>query len=165
MPKLKAQWIDASPPLLRLSLEAPIHALLERLPRSVENVLTHPERSPKVIKRLFPATYGDPLREEEHRQLLGTSLLERRLQGLETYALIVARSNIKKKIVQLDLTRPEVDLMMQVINDFRLLLATEMDIVDNDWMETFDVESADRRTFAELAATSAVQQVLIGAMS
>jgi hypothetical protein len=93
--------------------------------------------------------------------LLGDALFERRRGYLRVFNETLQRERNDGEIT---LTRLEVDLWLHVLNDMRLMVATEMDICENGWFED-EALRGDRRMYG-LAVLSALQEDLLrGVMS
>ncbi|HGY90834.1 MAG TPA: DUF2017 family protein [Planctomycetes bacterium] len=143
--------------LLEVTLEAAEMRFLRKVPKKLKDIFLHPDRSPAVIDRLFPPTYDDPETEKEHRRLLGETLLERRKEGLECFSQILDRADGGR----LTASVAEINLLLQVLNDYRLMLGVEMNLTDNDWSSDARVFFRHPRKFAEMAFASALQEEII----
>ncbi|MFO0982848.1 MAG: DUF2017 family protein [Planctomycetota bacterium] len=139
--------------------------LLRSLPTRLRDILLNPERAPAVLDRLFPPTHTDDAESEaEHRRLLGQTLLECRLDTIKGFEQTLARVRRRIAFPEIQLSLPEVDLWLHVINDVRLLLGTQLDIKDNDWRRQPLAADADVESYCVLVALSTLQEVMLGAM-
>lgn len=107
--------------------------VLENVPQHLEQVLTDPDAHGRIIDRLFPPTFrNDPEAEAEHRRLLGETMLERRREDLAAFSATLARledhGTEEEPMEGIELEPPEVALWLRMLNDLRLLLATELGI-------------------------------------
>ena len=150
--------------LLELELQDLEIELMAAIPRQLRDVLLDPDRAPKVIDRLFPPTHRNPAEEEEHRRLLGSSLLHQRLEVLERFEQRLREGEDAEDGTRLRLSAGDVDLFLQVVNDMRLLLGVELNVCDNDWFERGPQTSAQEVQFQFLAFLSALQESLLQAM-
>lgn len=108
----------------QLSLEPSERALLGLLPDRLRRFLESPNESPKVLDRLFPPTYRNAGElESEHRRLLGADLLDRRKDALRRFEKMLS-SRRRLKSGATILSEIDVDILLSVLNDFRLLLAS-----------------------------------------
>lgn len=139
---------------------------LQALPTRLREVLLDPESAPRVIDRLFPPAHEDAMEDAEHRRLLGRSLYHERLEALERYESSFQGAELDPltDFHELTLGAAELDVWLHVLNDLRLLIATELDIRDNDWFEQGPRNSEDAIRFQLLASLSAVQEILLAAL-
>jgi hypothetical protein len=152
-------------PRVLVSLHPAEQQMLVNLRQSVRHALTHPQESEKILARLFPITHReDPDEEREHRRLLGESMLESRLEALDRFEATLHRATPKSGQFHVELSMAEVDLWLHVVNDMRLLLATELNIRDNNWLEQGVEDLADLMKFHFLAALSGMQEALLQAL-
>ncbi|MCA9322903.1 MAG: DUF2017 family protein [Planctomycetes bacterium] len=163
----RARWTKDQPPRLAFVLPTPVAEICQALPDRLRELLIHPERSPQVIDRLFPRTHETEVDEREHRRLLGESLLERRRDQVEAYAELIAAAEPLRlqRGLRLLLPRASIDLFMRVTNDYRLLLATEMGIEDNEWQLDASLFQDRQREFVELVWLSGIQEILLEALT
>ena len=149
---------------LRVHLEAPEWTVVRRLPEQLREVLLDPERSPKVIDRLFPITHAhDPEAEAEHRRLLGQSLFDQRLEVLRAFEKSCDQAEPRGKGCVVELDEPRLDLWLHVINDVRLMLATELNIQDNLWFDEQMLDASQGASYFQLMILSALQEMLLRA--
>ncbi len=141
------------------------HLLLTSLPEVLRDLLMDPNRSPKIIGRLFPRAFEDPREEEEHRRLIRESMLHERLELLDLFAGSLARTRAKLLRREVDLTLSEVDLWLHVINDYRLLLATLLDVRSNDWFKTPPKSEEEAVHYRLLVVLSHIEEELIAGVS
>ncbi|MAG56386.1 MAG: hypothetical protein CMJ83_08860 [Planctomycetes bacterium] len=151
-------------PHFRIILDVGERAVLQGLPERLETLLLHPDRSPKVIDRLFPPAHHDPDREREHRELIGSTLFEERRESLKAFAATLAIPP-DGPLVTLDVDLATINLWLHVVNDFRLLLATELGIEDNDYHERPPEDPDAYESFVLLEHLSSLQYMLLEAVS
>ena len=161
---MRADWTKEKPPRLRVSMTPAIYSMMCGLSRDVQEVLSDPERSPEVIDRLFPPAYESPELEAEHRRLLGETMFERRRTTLEAYDFLLSGGDVHDRYTTLTITQAEANLVLQVINDYRLILATELDVQDNDWRANIEIDEGNENTFNRLSAASEIQEILVQAL-
>ncbi len=148
---------DDEQTLLEVRLQPAEMRFLRKVPKKLKDLFLQPDRSPAVIDRLFPPTYDDADAEEEHRRLLGETLIERRKEGLECFTAILDRANNGRLVA----STAEINLLLQVLNDYRLMLGVEMNLTDNDWSSDARLFFRHPRKFAEMAFASALQEEMI----
>jgi hypothetical protein len=134
---------------------------LRSLPDRLREILLHPERPSAVIDRLFPKAHDKPKDQVDHRRLIGLSLYEERLENMTRFEDALGRDRALGPFLVLRLDIPEGHLWLHVINDFRLLLATELGIQDNEWHETPPTDEDGLESFALLELLSVLQVALI----
>lgn len=138
--------------------------VLAALPARLRELLLDPATSPRVVDRLFPPAHrDDPAEEAAHRRLIGTSLFEERRQALEEFEKTLTRREGSPIRPAVRLSAAEHRLWLHVINDFRLLLATELDIQDNEWSRRGPKSAEDAGSFQLLLFLSALQEMLLDA--
>jgi len=104
---------------LRLSKDE--RELLRSLPEQLKAVLQ--EDNPSV-RRLFPPAYtDDPEREAEYQGLMREDLLDRRHAAHEVMARTVDAT---------DLDGDELSAWLATLNDYRLVLGTQLDVSEDD---------------------------------
>jgi hypothetical protein len=95
--------------------------LLRSLPEQLKAVL---EEDDPRLRRLFPPAYADdPEREAEYRRLMREDLVDRRRAALDTMA---------KTIDANELDGEELAAWLAALNDFRLVLGTQLDVSEDD---------------------------------
>jgi hypothetical protein len=154
----------ASTPDLRLflQLETIEMKLLKSLRERLRELLLDPQRAPKVIDRLFPTSHlHDVIAEAEHRRLMGETMFERRLAALDDFDETLKRADRRRR---LELTAPEADLWLHVLNDLRLVIGTELDIRDNDWRARQPSSRAEAQSYAFLVVITALQETMLQAL-
>jgi hypothetical protein len=123
------------------------------LPARLRQVLGDPDFSDRVVRRLFPPTYGDPELEAEHRRLLGDDLIRRKLEGVEEFEKTLERRRPGPRGIVVTIEERQFDLWLAFLNDMRILLGTELDIQDDSWQAEFDPRhprAADMALYAYL---------------
>jgi hypothetical protein len=110
---------------VRLVLDADEARLLRQLADELRSILTGagPADDP-VVERLFPAAYEDALDEESYRDLVGGSLEQEKIAGLDaiTAALTPERS------ADVKLGADEVVSWLASLTDLRLALGVRLDV-------------------------------------
>ena len=113
---------------VRLSNEE--RALLRSLPGQLRELL---DTDDPAISRLFPPAYSeDPDRESEYQRLMKDELLGRRLE-----ALALLEETLDARV----LAEEQLLVWMRVINDFRLVLGTMLDVGEDD--DPTDIDTDD----------------------
>lgn len=109
-------------------LDADERALLRRLTDQLRDVLVSGPTD--ATTRLFPPGYAnDPQREAEYKELIGDSLLERRLSDLDVLEATAAATEVDANAL---------NVCMVAINSIRLVLGTTLDI-----SEELDLDELD----------------------
>lgn len=156
---------DPQDPRYLVRLEPPELELLKETPGRLKSLLTDPERSPRIIDRLFPPAHKDDAHEEaEHRRLVGETLMEERLESLEAFEKTLDRARNPARRPEVELSEGELHLWIHVTNDVRVMLGTELDIQDNDWYLTGPARPEDLPSFVLLVFLSDIQERLIEAL-
>jgi hypothetical protein len=147
---------------LFLQLEVDEMKLLKSLRQRLRHLLLDPNRAPKVIDRLFPASHlKDAKAEAEHRRLVGETMFERRLEALDRFEETLKRADRHRR---LELSAAEADLWLHVLNDIRLVLGTELDIRDNDWRRHPPRSRAEAQSYAFLIKMTILQETMLEAL-
>ena len=154
----------AEAPAVRLIVTGRELELLRLVPLRIRAALTGPSASAKVIDRLFPKTHVDPELEREHRRLLGETLLERRLELLVLYGQILDKGTRRPISYRIDLNSGEIDVLLHVLNDLRLILGTELGISSNGWWEEGPSDPAHLADFHFLGYLSSVEEEVLAAL-
>jgi Domain of unknown function (DUF2017) len=95
--------------------------LLRGLPEQLNDLL---DKEDPALRRLFPPAYqDDPERDAEYQRLMREDLVERRRAALETMARTVDAP---------DLSEEELSGWLGALNDFRLVLGTQLDVTEDD---------------------------------
>lgn len=141
-------------------------ATLLAVPDALKSALTEPDAARKVVDRLFPVAHlDDPEEEAAHRRLLGSSLFEERRESLEEFRRTLDRRQRRRRNLRLftvvPLAAQEVRLWIHVINDFRILLGTQLDIRDNEWRSRLPDSPEETASFLHLVRLSEVQSDLL----
>ena len=114
----------------RVDLSADERTLLGSLPGQLRQLLDLDDPS---VARLFPPAYAeDPDREQEYRRLMKDELLSRRLEALAT---------LEETLDVPMLSEEQILIWMRVINDFRLVLGTMLDVNEDD--DPGEIDAAD----------------------
>jgi len=143
-------------------LDAAEFAILEDVFPRLREILLHPERSRKVIDRLFPPAHLDDAEaQREFRRLMGETLLQTRLAAMAEFEKTLARADSDELPARLKLTEEEANLWLHVINDMRLMLALELGITENDWELDPPQDAADVPAFVMLLELTDMQHHLI----
>lgn len=118
-----------------VSLDLHEALILRELPSRLRDLLGRKDATDRVTRRLFPAAYSDPDKDREYRRLLGDDLRQRKLAGVDTFERTMTQIRLRGRRVEV-LVRPEdFDLWVGFVNDMRILIATELEIEDDDWGE------------------------------
>jgi hypothetical protein len=105
----------------QLHLSRDERELLRSLPQQLNAVLGEHDAS---LRRLFPPAYtDDPEREVEYQGLMREELLGRRQAAHETMARTIDAN---------DLDGEELNAWLATLNDFRLVLGTQLDVSEDD---------------------------------
>lgn len=153
-------------PRIRIWLDRVELGMIEGLSDRLRELLLDPNEAPRIVDRLFPPAFkDDPVAEDEHRRLVGSTLLEQRLESLREFDETLARSRDRLARGRFDLEGGEPHLWLHVINDMRLLLATQLDIKDNGWSEAGPQREEDAENFMLLLRLSDLQQHLLEVLS
>lgn len=154
---------SAERPLWTLTMKALEHQYLAKLSQRLHDLLKHPEKSKRVIDRLFPPTFKNrPAEEAQHRQLLGSMLWDQRKDTLQAFdRLMQSTAKAGPRNVALLLTAADIDILLRVTNDLRLMTATELDIQDNGWSERPPERVEDFQAYVSLCFVSVLQEVLL----
>jgi hypothetical protein len=95
--------------------------VLRTLPDQLRDLL---EKDDPSLRRLFPPAYAtDPEREAEYRRLMREDLVERRRATLDT---------MSRTLDAPDLSEEELADWLGALNDFRLILGTQLDVSEDD---------------------------------
>jgi hypothetical protein len=82
------------------------------------------------FRRLFPAAYhADPEHDAEYRRLMHGELLASRLDSLNRAHELLGRD---ERSPTLTLDEDEIDSLMKVVNDLRLVLGTLLDVQEDE---------------------------------
>jgi hypothetical protein len=155
-----------SDPLFEIALNAAEEACLLSVPDLLERVLTDPTLSPKIVDRLFPPAFPGNLAEEaKHRRLLGTSMYETRRENLRTFKTLLQRSVPKlrrmRRVQVLHLMATDLRIIVHVINDLRILLGTQLNIVNNDWRQHLPDTPEETAAFLQFIRLGDIQSDLV----
>jgi hypothetical protein len=105
----------------QLRLSGDERDLLRSLPDQLKDLL---EENDPSLRRLFPPAYeNDPERDAEYQRLMREDLVERRRLALDTMARTVDAP---------DLSEEELTGWLGALNDFRLVLGTQLDVTEDD---------------------------------
>jgi hypothetical protein len=115
----------------QLHLSKDERELLRSLPEQLNAVLGEDDAS---LRRLFPPAYtDDPEREAEYQGLMREDLLGRRQAAHDTMA---------RTIDAHDLDGEELSAWLATLNDFRLVLGTQLDVREDDRGDLGDMRDA-----------------------
>jgi hypothetical protein len=82
------------------------------------------------FRRLFPAAYhADPEHDAEYRRLMHGELLASRLDSLNRAHELLSRDERSPTVT---LSEDEIDSLMKVVNDLRLVLGTLLDVQEDE---------------------------------
>jgi Domain of unknown function (DUF2017) len=144
-----------------LTLPPPEAALLAALPEQLSRLLSNPDSNRKIIDRLFPASYSDPAQQREHRELLGSSLLENRRELLADIRMLLASGARSRKGLRLLLGPGSTDQLLRFLNDMRLVLATDLGVEKNLGELTISAEHPEAPKYALLVYLGGLESVLV----
>ncbi len=140
--------------------------ILSSLPEQLATLLANPNSNRPVVNRLFPASYQDPEEEALNRQLLGDSLLEQRQDMITDVRAQLDAAVHTEEGIEMVLDRGGMDLWLRFMNDVRLILATDLDVNQNQSdTETVDPTSPDAPKHALLEYLGGVEAMMIEALS
>lgn len=153
-------------PLFRVRLSRMEASVVAGVPDRLVAAFADPERNRKVIGRLFPPAFDRSEAEQDaHRALLGSMLLDERRAAVAATRKLIASGESGLRGLTLRLTAQELETCLMVINDYRVLLATELDIRDNDWVERGPARIDDHRSFLELVVLSGIEECFLEGLS
>ncbi|HTE05037.1 MAG TPA: DUF2017 family protein, partial [Planctomycetota bacterium] len=115
----------------------------------------------RIIDRLFPASYSDPSQEREHRQLLGSSLLESRRELLADVRMLLASGVRSRKGLRLLLGPGSTDQLLRFLNDMRLVLATDLGVEKNLGDLDIPADHPEAPKYALLVYLGGLESVLV----
>jgi len=136
-------------------------ALLTALPEQLARLLASPDRNRKLIARLFPASYADPAQEQEHRALLGASLLDSRRELLADVRMLLASGTRNRKGLRVTLGPASADQFLRFVNDMRLVLATDLGIEKNLGELTIAADDPNAPRYALLVYLGGLESALV----
>jgi hypothetical protein len=139
-------------------------ALLASLPDQLAKLLANPDQNRRVIDRLFPASYADAAQEQEHRALLGASLLENRKELVQGVRALFAAGQRGQRELRLVLGEGSSDLLLRFLNDMRLVLATDLGIDRNIGQITVSPGDPDAPRYAMLVYLGGLESLLVEAL-
>ncbi len=109
------------------------------------------------LARLFPPAYADdPEDEQEYRQLMHDELLGGKREALRVFTESLERD---------ELTEEELDAWTRVLNDFRLVLGTRLDVSEATLVHRLDPNDPDARELALYGYLSWLQEQAVEAAS
>ena len=145
-------------------------AALLAIPTRLETTLKHPDQARNVMDRLFPVAHkNSPEEESQHRNLLGEMLLNERRENLEAFQKHLETrkplGTLRRGQKKLDMSPSDMRLWLHVLNDLRLLLATQLGIEHNDWRLQLPDTPEETASFLHLVRLSEIQEDLVEAMT
>ena len=144
-----------------LTIEPVEAQVLLELPARLRGLLESPDFTNRVVRRLFPPTHTDPRLEAEHRRLLGDDLIHRKLEALSVFEKSLERRKMGRAHVEVTIEENQFDFWLAFVNDMRILIATELDIVDDSWERGFDPDDPRASELALLHYLTWLEGVLI----
>ena len=133
-------WINKKKPAgWSVYMVADLLQSLSDLPVELRRLLKKTDFSDKVLMRLFPRAYeNDSPAEEEYQRLLREDFVRQKLEGIDCFEKSIARrSEVKTdlgfSIARMDLAEEELAMWLGFFHDLRLLIATRLDITDENW--------------------------------
>jgi hypothetical protein len=136
----------------RTGLGAAERELLKVLPSQAQSLLESHDES---TRRVFPVAYpGDERAEDDYRQMMGTHLLDRHRQSLETLASSVDAPTVDEE---------ELHQWLDALEVLRLVLGTQLDVGEDPL--TFDENDPLAPQYAVYGYLSALQGEIIDSLS
>jgi len=137
---------------VRPGLDRAGRELLRALPRQAQTLLEHDDAS---AARLFPVAYpGDEAAEAEYREMMGSQLLQRHQQALDTLATTVDAPSVDD------------DDLLQWLAAFevlRLVLGTQLDVSED--MADIDPTDPEAQQFAVYQYLSILQSEIVDTLA
>jgi hypothetical protein len=122
---------------LRVTIPAGERDMLASLPRQLRPILTGEvdgDLADAIRRRLFPAAYAEDEAEQEFRELMGSTLLDGRLEQLDTFEATLAAGEEHRASWTVDLDADQAQAWLAVVNDMRLALGRLLGITtEQDW--------------------------------
>jgi hypothetical protein len=104
--------------------------LLRSLPDQLRPLLTGQVDVAGVRERLYPSAYADPEAEREYRDLIGTSLVDERMEKVNAFAQTLEGGTVGRLGWTLELDVEQAEAWLSALNDARLVLGAVVGIVD-----------------------------------
>jgi hypothetical protein len=108
------------------------------------------------LRRLTPPAYDDEADEKGYREIMGSELLDGRLQALELLAATAGNER---------LSTDEAEAWLRALNDLRLVLGTRLDVQENSLLDRIDSNDPDAAGLAVYAYLSWLQEQLVEVLS
>ena len=131
------------------------------IPTTLRTVLNNPEDHPEVSQRLIPQTYSDAEKEKELLRLSGEAVLERQLAKVAMFERILASS--EEGMGAIRIAEKDFDAFIAILTDIRLVMASFLNIEDEEWEDNLTEEQLMEPWVAMLHLTSGIQQILLEA--
>ncbi len=122
---------------LQVTIDAAERDALRSLPAQLRPIVSgeaDTDLAAAVRTRLFPAAYAEPDLDEEFRRLVGSGLVEQRMQQLDAFSRTLAAGRETLGRWQVELGPDEAHAWLAVVNDTRLTLGALLGITDErEW--------------------------------
>jgi hypothetical protein len=138
--------------------------LLRSLPERLRALLAKKDFKHRMVERLFPAAYRDKARQAEYERLVGDDLRRRKLAAVDAFERTLDEWKARGKTVRVTVLPQEFDLWLGFVNDMRLLIATSLDIQQNDWSRSFDPEHPQAEDMLLLHFLSWIEESVLNSM-
>lgn len=146
-----------------VQLPMPVLLHLKLLPERLREVVENRDFTDEIVRRLFPTAYRDNAKETEYRKLLGEDLVDRKLESIRIFEEVIAASTIQLDQAAITIPADRFETWLCLLNDFRLLLGTELDIKEDLWREDFDENDPRAEKFFLLHFLSVLEEHLLRA--
>ena len=152
-----------------LSVHLGLHeaVVLKMLPERLRCLLEDPDFNDRVARRFFPSAYDDEGSEREYRRLLGDELVRHKLDCVDAFDKTLRTGTVygtgPHRGVEVLIKPEEYELWLGFVNDFRLMLGTELDIRDEDWGDEFDPDHPCAEDLALLHLLTWLEEELLRA--
>jgi hypothetical protein len=108
------------------------------------------------LRRLTPPAYDDEADEKGYREIMGSELLDDRLQALELLAATAGNERLSADVAE---------AWLRALNDLRLVLGTRLDVQEGSLLDRIDSDDPDAAGLAVYAYLSWLQEQLVEALS
>lgn len=149
--------------VLLLSVSPSEAAILLSVPDRLEELLGRPDFRDRVVCRLFPVAYHDADKEAEYRRLLGDDLRASKLRTVEAFRQALSSRTRRRRRFDFEIPADAFGTWLACLNDMRLVLATELDITQENWGLDFDPDGPRAYETALLHYLSWLQEELLAA--
>jgi hypothetical protein len=108
------------------------------------------------LRRLTPPAYDDEADEKGYREIMGSELLDGRLEALELLAATAGNER---------LSTDEAEAWLRALNDLRLVLGTRLNVREDSLLARIDSDDPDAAGLAVYAYLSWLQEQLVEVLS